>query len=40
MFDSTIQVTEPVIDYVHTNLSIESRIIQLQGYFLDAGIDE
>ncbi len=34
----TLRVTEPVLDYVHANIPVESRIIQLQGHLLDAGI--
>ncbi len=34
----TLRVTEPVLDYVHANQPIESRIIQLQGHLLDAGV--
>lgn len=34
----TLRVTEPVLDYVHANVPIESRIIQLEGHLLDAGL--
>lgn len=34
----TLRVTEPRQDDVHANDPIESRIIQLQGHLLDAGI--
>ena len=34
----TLRVTEPVLDYVHAKVPIESRIIQIQGHLLDAGI--
>ncbi|HAC65399.1 MAG TPA: TIGR00300 family protein [Cyanothece sp. UBA12306] len=34
----TLRVTEPVLDYVHANVPIESRIIQLEGHLLDAGV--
>ena len=34
----TLRVTEPILDSVHANITIESRTIQLQGHLLDAGI--
>ncbi|MDJ0713720.1 MAG: TIGR00300 family protein [Prochloraceae cyanobacterium] len=34
----TLRVTEPVLDYVHANAPVESRVIHLQGHLLDAGI--
>ncbi|ACK71632.1 LOR/SDH bifunctional protein conserved domain protein [Gloeothece citriformis PCC 7424] len=34
----TLRVTEPVLEDVHANEPVESRIIQLQGHLLDAGI--
>lgn len=34
----TLRVTEPVLDYVHANDPVESRIIRLEGHLLDAGI--
>ena len=33
----TLRITEPVLDYVHANEPIESRIIHLEGHLLDAG---
>jgi lysine-ketoglutarate reductase/saccharopine dehydrogenase-like protein (TIGR00300 family) len=34
----TLRVTEPVLDYVHANEPVESRVIRLEGHLLDAGI--
>ncbi|MGH2413152.1 MAG: arginine deiminase-related protein, partial [Microcystaceae cyanobacterium] len=34
----TLRVTEPVLDDVHANVSIESRIIRMEGHLLDAGL--
>ncbi|MGF1489108.1 MAG: TIGR00300 family protein [Prochloraceae cyanobacterium] len=34
----TLRVTEPRIEEAHANIPVESRIIQLQGHLLDAGI--
>jgi lysine-ketoglutarate reductase/saccharopine dehydrogenase-like protein (TIGR00300 family) len=34
----TLRVTEPVLDTVHAKVPIESRIVQLEGHLLDAGI--
>jgi lysine-ketoglutarate reductase/saccharopine dehydrogenase-like protein (TIGR00300 family) len=34
----TLRVTEPVLEDVHANTMIESRVIQMQGHLLDAGV--
>ncbi len=34
----TLRVTEPVRDEVHANVSVESRVIRLQGHLLDSGL--
>ncbi|MBD2496185.1 TIGR00300 family protein [Nostoc sp. FACHB-280] len=34
----TLRVTEPVRDEVHANVSVESRIIRLEGHLLDSGL--
>ncbi len=34
----TLRVTEPILEDVHATVSIESRVIQMQGHLLDAGI--
>ncbi len=34
----TLRVTEPILDDVHETVSIESRVIQMQGHLLDAGL--
>ncbi len=34
----TLRVNEPILDYVHASTPVESRIMQLQGHLLDAGI--
>ena len=34
----TLRVTEPVLEHIHANEPVESRIIRLQGHLLDAGI--
>jgi len=34
----TLRVTEPVGEEIHANISVESRIIRLEGHLLDAGL--
>lgn len=34
----TLRVTEPIVEDVHATVSIESRLIHLEGHLLDAGI--
>lgn len=34
----TLRVTEPVREEVHANVSVESRIIRLEGHLLDSGL--
>jgi lysine-ketoglutarate reductase/saccharopine dehydrogenase-like protein (TIGR00300 family) len=34
----TLRVTEPVLEDVHANTMIETRVIQMQGHLLDAGV--
>lgn len=34
----TLRVTEPVLEDVHATVSIESRVIRMEGHLLDAGI--
>lgn len=34
----TLRVTEPVRDEVHANVSVESRVIRLEGHLLDSGL--
>lgn len=34
----TLRVTEPILETVHANVSIESRVIHMQGHLLDAGL--
>ena len=34
----TLRVTEPILEYVHANVAIESRVIRMEGHLLDAGI--
>lgn len=34
----TLRVTEPIMEDVHAKVPIESRVIQLEGHLLDAGI--
>ncbi|WP_373527286.1 bifunctional arginine dihydrolase/ornithine cyclodeaminase [Nostoc sp.] len=34
----TLRVTEPVRDEVHANVSVESRVIRMEGHLLDAGL--
>jgi lysine-ketoglutarate reductase/saccharopine dehydrogenase-like protein (TIGR00300 family) len=34
----TLRVTEPVRDEVHANVSVESRIMRLEGHLLDSGL--
>lgn len=34
----TLRVTEPILEDVHANQPVESRIISMQGHLLDAGI--
>ncbi|GCA77997.1 hypothetical protein MiTe_04860 [Microcystis aeruginosa NIES-2520] len=34
----TLRTTEPLIPDHHANVTIESRILQLEGHLLDAGI--
>ncbi|MBD2336353.1 TIGR00300 family protein [Calothrix sp. FACHB-156] len=34
----TLRVTEPIRDEVHANVSVESRIIRLEGHLLDSGL--
>lgn len=34
----TLRVTEPVREEIHANVSVESRIIRMEGHLLDAGL--
>jgi lysine-ketoglutarate reductase/saccharopine dehydrogenase-like protein (TIGR00300 family) len=34
----TLRVTEPVRDEIHANVSVESRIIRIEGHLLDSGL--
>jgi lysine-ketoglutarate reductase/saccharopine dehydrogenase-like protein (TIGR00300 family) len=34
----TLRVTEPVREEVHANVSVESRVIRLEGHLLDSGL--
>ncbi|MBO3462503.1 TIGR00300 family protein [Aetokthonos hydrillicola Thurmond2011] len=34
----TLRVTEPVVEEVHANVSVESRILRLEGHLLDSGL--
>lgn len=34
----TLRVTEPIMPDVHANIPVESRVVQMQGHLLDAGI--
>ena len=34
----TLRVTEPILETVHANVSIESRVIRMEGHLLDAGL--
>ncbi|MGK7943018.1 MAG: TIGR00300 family protein [Microcystaceae cyanobacterium] len=34
----TLRVTEPIMPDVHANIPVESRVIQMEGHLLDAGI--
>jgi lysine-ketoglutarate reductase/saccharopine dehydrogenase-like protein (TIGR00300 family) len=34
----TLRVTEPIAEEVHANVSVESRIIRMEGHLLDAGL--
>ncbi|MBD2608638.1 TIGR00300 family protein [Scytonema hofmannii FACHB-248] len=34
----TLRVTEPLRDEVHANVSVESRIIRIEGHLLDSGL--
>ncbi|MDZ8221427.1 TIGR00300 family protein [Nostoc sp. ChiVER01] len=34
----TLRVTEPVRDELHANVSVESRVIRMEGHLLDAGL--
>ncbi|WP_392533962.1 TIGR00300 family protein [Nostoc sp. C117] len=34
----TLRVTEPVRDEIHANVSVESRIVRMEGHLLDAGL--
>ncbi|MBW4615035.1 MAG: TIGR00300 family protein [Desmonostoc vinosum HA7617-LM4] len=34
----TLRVTEPVREEVHANVSVESRVIRMEGHLLDAGL--
>jgi lysine-ketoglutarate reductase/saccharopine dehydrogenase-like protein (TIGR00300 family) len=34
----TLRITEPVLEDVHANVSVESRVVRLEGHLLDAGI--
>ena len=34
----TLRVTEPILEEVHANVPVESRIVRLEGHLLDAGI--
>jgi lysine-ketoglutarate reductase/saccharopine dehydrogenase-like protein (TIGR00300 family) len=34
----TLRVTEPILETVHANVPIESRVVQMEGHLLDAGL--
>ena len=34
----TLRVTEPILEDVHANVTIESRVIRMEGHLLDAGL--
>ncbi|MBJ7901382.1 MAG: TIGR00300 family protein [Cyanobacteria bacterium RI_101] len=34
----TLRVTEPILETVHANVSIESRVVRMEGHLLDAGL--
>ncbi|MGK7930397.1 MAG: TIGR00300 family protein [Microcystaceae cyanobacterium] len=34
----TLRVTEPIMKDVHANIPVESRVVQMKGHLLDAGI--
>ena len=34
----TLRITEPVLEDVHANIPVESRVIRMEGHLLDAGI--
>ncbi len=34
----TLRVTEPILDHVHANTPIESRVVRMEGHLLDAGL--
>ena len=34
----TLRVTEPIMEDVHANVTIESRVIRMEGHLLDAGL--
>ena len=34
----TLRVTEPVLEEVHANVGVESRVVRMEGHLLDAGI--
>ncbi len=34
----TLRVTEPVREELHTNVSVESRVLRIQGHLLDSGL--
>jgi lysine-ketoglutarate reductase/saccharopine dehydrogenase-like protein (TIGR00300 family) len=34
----TLRVTEPILEYVHANSQVQSRVIQMEGHLLDAGL--
>jgi lysine-ketoglutarate reductase/saccharopine dehydrogenase-like protein (TIGR00300 family) len=34
----TLRVTEPIVEDVHANVTIESRIIKMEGHLLDTGL--
>jgi lysine-ketoglutarate reductase/saccharopine dehydrogenase-like protein (TIGR00300 family) len=34
----TLRVTEPILDDVHANVSVESRVIKMEGHLLDTGL--
>jgi lysine-ketoglutarate reductase/saccharopine dehydrogenase-like protein (TIGR00300 family) len=34
----TLRVTEPVLEYVHANVPVESRVVRMEGHLLDAGL--
>ncbi|MBK1989771.1 TIGR00300 family protein [Sphaerospermopsis aphanizomenoides BCCUSP55] len=34
----TLRVTEPIAEEVHANVSVESRVVRMEGHLLDAGL--